>query len=151
MEESIRELIVRIVGGQSVADIGKVVKVDEVNERCDVEIMGKAPAKDARLSINGKEKEKGWVKIPMVGSDVVVVWVNGVMPVVVAMSAVEKILWNGVDVFTRLNEFMKAFNEHTHSVDVSAVTYISPAGTPTPVDGPASANAPSSSVEEFEL
>lgn len=143
----ITNAIKKIAKMPSAVDIGKAVNVREDEALCDVEIAGKATALDARLTMG--DRENLWF-LPKEGSDVIVAWVDGVVPVVVTVLSAEKAIWKGEDFFEKMNEFVKKFNEHTHSVDVSAVTYISPAGTPTPVTGSASAKAPSSSVEEFK-
>lgn len=146
---SIAEAIKKMAGKQAVADIGKVISVNEKKETCEVEIVGMADTvKNVRLSIAGKG-ELGLLIVPKVGTDVAIVWVNGILPVVVAVAEPEKVMWKGVDMFVRLNDFMDAFNKHTHEV-TSTPTLANGAGT---VSGTISNNvqAPSNKVEEFEV
>lgn len=146
---TIQEAIKLLSGKKAFADIGRVIAVDEAKEICDVEIIGKSPAMGARLSVS-REKENALVVVPAIDSDVVVVWVEGVLPVVVMVAVPEKVIWRGVDVFKRLNEVIDKFNSHMHDIDVTKIQYVSAAGTPTPVTGSASASAPSSDIKEFK-
>lgn len=147
---NIAEAIKKMAGKQSVADLGKVVSVDLKKETCSVEIAGMADVVEGvRLSVAGKN-ELGLLIVPKVNTDVAVVWVNGVLPVVVAVAEPEKMMWRGEDFFEKMNKFIEDYKGHTHDVDVSGVQYVSPAGSPTPVTGSATAKAPSSDIEEFK-
>lgn len=140
---SIAGAIKKIVGKQSVADLGKVVSVDLEKETCSVEIAGMDDVVEGvRLSVAGKNK-LGLLIVPKVNTDVAVVWVNGVLPVVVAVAEPEKVMWKGIDMFERLNELVDTFNKHTHEIAPGAM-----AGS-YPVTG--SVSKISSSVEEFEV
>jgi hypothetical protein len=140
---SIAEAIKKIAGKQSVADLGKVISVNEEKETCSVKIAGMDDVvEDVRLSVAGKN-ELGLLIVPKEGTDVAVVWVNGVLPVVVAVAEPERVMWKGVDMFGRLNEFIEDYKSHTHTIDSTS----SVAGT-YPVTG--SVMKPSSSVEEFK-
>ncbi len=141
---SIAESIKKIVGKQSVADLGKVVSVNSEKETCSVEIAGMDDVVEGvRLSVAGKN-ELGLLIVPKVNTDVAVVWVNGVVPVVVAVAEPEKVMWKGEDFFKKMNEFIEDYKLHTHTIDSTS----SVAGT-YPVTG--SVLKPSSSVEEFEI
>lgn len=147
---SIAEAIKKIAGKQAVADLGKVISVNEEKETCSVEIAGMDDVVEGvRLSVAGKN-ELGLLIVPKVNTDVAVVWVNGVLPVVVAVAEPEKMLWRGEDFFEKMNKFIEDYKRHTHDVDVSGVQYVSPAGSPTSVTGSATAKAPSSDIEEFK-
>lgn len=144
---SIAESIKKIAGKQSVADIGKVISVNEEKETCEVEIVGMADVVEGvRLSVAGKNK-LGLLIVPKVNTDVAVVWVNGVIPVVVSVAEPEKVMWRGEDMFERLNDLIDEFNKHTHEV-TSTPTLANGAGT---VEGTISNNvqAPSNKVEVF--
>ena len=113
---SIAEAIKKIAGKQSVADLGKVVSVDLEKETCSVEIAGMNDVVEGvRLSVAGS-KELGLLMVPKVGSDVAVVWVNGVVPVVVAVAEPEKVMWRGENFFEKMNEFIKDYNGHSHNI-----------------------------------
>lgn len=141
---SIAEAIKKIAGKQSVADIGKVISVNEEKETCEVEIVGMADTvKNVRLSIAGEGKI-GLLIVPKEGTDVAVVWVNGVLPVVVAVAEPEKVMWRGEDFFEKMNEFINDYKSHTHELTPSLTA---PSG---PVTGTISVAKPSSSVEEFK-
>lgn len=141
---SIAEAIKKIAGKQSVADLGKVVSVDLEKETCSVEIAGMDDVVEGvRLSVAGKNK-LGLLIVPKVNTDVAVVWVNGVLPVVVAVAEPEKVMWKGEDFFEKMNKFINDYKSHTHTIDSAS----SVAGT-YPVTG--SVMKPSSSVEEFEV
>ena len=145
---NIAESIKKIVGKQSVADLGKVVSVDLEKETCSVEIAGMDDVVEGvRLSVAGKN-DLGLLIVPKVNTDVAVVWVNGVLPVVVAVAEPEKVMWKGEDFFEKMNEFIEDYKSHKHDIDLTK-TISSPTGGP--VTGIASANAPSSSVKEFEV
>lgn len=113
---SIAEAIKKIAGKQSVADLGKVVSVDLEKETCSVEIAGMDDVVEGvRLSVAGKN-ELGLLIVPKVNTDVAVVWVNGVLPVVVAVAEPEKVMWKGVDMFERLNKLINDYNGHSHNI-----------------------------------
>lgn len=145
---NIAEAIKKMAGKQAVADLGKVVSVDLEKEICSVEIAGMDDVVEGvRLSVAGG-KELGLLIVPKVNTDVAVVWVNGVLPVVVAVAEPEQVMWKGVDMFGRLNKLIDEFNKHTHEV-TSTPSLVSPSGT---VTGTISNNVakPSSSIEEFK-
>lgn len=100
-------------GKMSVIDIGKAVNVREDKALCDVEISGKATALNARLTMG--EGENLWF-VPKEGSDVIVAWVDGVVPVVVSVLSVEKAIWKGEDFFKKMNEFIEDYKNHSHSI-----------------------------------
>lgn len=113
---SIAESIKKIAGKQAVADIGKVISVNEDKETCEVEIAGMDDVVEGvRLSVAGKNG-LGLLIVPKVNTDVAVVWVNGVLPVVVAVAEPEKVMWRGVDMFGRLNELINDYNGHSHNI-----------------------------------
>jgi hypothetical protein len=142
---SIAEAIKKIAGKQAVADLGKVISVNEEKETCSVEIAGMDDVVEGvRLSVAGKN-ELGLLIVPKEGTDVAVVWVNGVLPVVVAVAEPEKVMWRGEDFFEKMNEFINDYKSHTHELTPSLTA---PNG---PVTGTISVAKPSSSVEEFEL
>lgn len=144
---TIAEAIKKMAGKQAVADLGKVVSVDLEKETCSVEIAGMDDVVEGvRLSVAGKN-ELGLLIMPKVNTDVAVVWVNGVLPVVVAVAEPERVMWKGVDMFGRLNEFIEDYKNHSHNIDLTK-TISSPTGGP--VTGSASALAPSSDIEEFK-
>lgn len=141
---NIAEAIKKMAGKQSVADLGKVVSVDLKKETCSVEIAGMADVVEGvRLSVAGKN-ELGLLIVPKVNTDVAVVWVNGVLPVVVAVAEPEKMMWRGEDFFKKMNEFIEDYKSHTHKLTPSLTA---PSG---PVTGTISVAKPSSSVEEFK-
>lgn len=89
----IYEAIKKIAGGQAVADVGVAVSVDEAAGRCDVEIEGKAPAMGAWLRCG--TSDGGVTVVPEVGSEVVVVWLNEAMAVVVMAEKAAKVVMRG--------------------------------------------------------
>lgn len=82
-----------IAGGMQVADVGVVTSVDEETGRCDVEIEGKAPAMGAWLRCG--TSDGGVTVVPEVGSEVVVVWLNEAMAVVVMAEKAAKVVMRG--------------------------------------------------------
>lgn len=126
---SIEEAISKMARQKASVEVGTATNIREAEELCDVEIAGKAPAKDARLSI-ATDKGSGWLVVPKEGSNVVVVWVDGVLPVVVAIGEVDKIVYKKgergglinigdlVEKFNglveSLNSLVQVFNSHTH-------------------------------------
>lgn len=142
LTEALRK--VASAGKMSVIDIGKAVNVREDKALCDVEILGKATALNARLTMG--EGENLWF-LPKEGSDVIVAWVDGVVPVVVSVLSVEKAIWKGEDFFEKMNKFIEDYKNHSHNIDLTK-TISSPTGGP--VTGSASALTPSSDIEEFK-
>lgn len=141
---NIAEAIKKMAGKQSVADLGKVVSVNLKKETCSVEIAGMADVVEGvRLSVAGKN-ELGLLIVPKVNTDVAVVWVNGVLPVVVAVAEPEKVTWRGEDFFKKMNKFIDDYKSHKHNLTPSLTA---PNG---PVTGTISVTEPSSSVEEFK-
>lgn len=113
---NIAEAIKKMAGKQSVADLGKVVSVDLEKETCSVEIAGMDDVVEGvRLSVAGKN-ELGLLIVPKKGTDVAVVWVNGVLPVVVAVAEPEKVMWRGEDFFEKMNEFIEDYKNHSHNI-----------------------------------
>ena len=88
---TIDEAIDKIAARPAAADIGKATNIRESEELCDVEIAGKAPALNARLGFAGSGKQ-GLLVLPKEGSDVIVLWVSGCLPVVVAVAEPERIV-----------------------------------------------------------
>ena len=141
---TIDEAIDKIAARPAAADIGKATNIRESEELCDVEITGKAPALNARLGFAGSGKQ-GLLVLPKEGSDVIVLWVSGCLPVVVAVAEPERIVWRGgefgglikieelVREFNSLvqsvNSLVNAFNSHTHTVATT--------GTAAPIASPA--------------
>lgn len=122
---TIGEAIERIGRKKATASIGKAVNVDKERGRCDVELEGRAPAVDARLELEGG---KGMMNVPREGSDVVVLWVEEVMPVVVMCAEVEETVIHGgenggliniADLVDKVNGLIDAFNSHTHTVNTT--------------------------------
>lgn len=137
----IADAIKKIAKKPAAIDIGKAVNVREDKALCDVEIAGKATALDARLTM---DKENSCYVVPKEGSDVVVAWIDGVVPVVVSVAKAEKVIWKGEDFFEKMNEFINDYKSHTHELTPSLTA---PSG---PVTGTISVAKPSSSVEEFK-
>lgn len=109
-------------GKHPAAMIGKAREIDKERGRCKVDFEAAAPAVDARLEM---EAGNGIMVVPKEGSDVVVVWVNEVLPVVVNASEVEEVVIRGGGnggliniqaLVDKLNELTDAFNSHTHTV-----------------------------------
>lgn len=100
-----------------------------------------------RLSVAGKN-ELGLLIVPKVNTDVAVVWVNGVLPVVVAVAEPEKVTWRGEDFFEKMNKFIEDYKSHTHTV-TSTPALASPSGAVTGTISNSVAK-PSSSIEEFK-
>lgn len=145
---NIAEAIKKMAGKQAVADLGKVVSVDLAKETCSVEIAGMADVVEGvRLSVAGKN-ELGLLIVPKVNTDVAVVWVNGVLPVVVSVAEPEQVMWRGEDMFKKLNEFINDYKGHTHTV-TSTPALASPSGAVTGTISNSVAK-PSSSIEEFK-
>lgn len=92
-EANIYELIRQMAHkGLNIADVGKVLSVDADKGVCDVEIDGKANANGALINVSS-----GVMILPKVGSDVVVLWLNSVMAVVVMVKEVDRIVIRGGD------------------------------------------------------
>lgn len=109
----ITNAIKKIAKMPSAIDIGKAVNVREDVALCDVEIAGKATASNARLSM---DKENSCYIVPAEGSDVVVAWIDSVIPVVVSVANAEKVIWKGEDFFAKMNEFIEDYKNHSHSI-----------------------------------
>lgn len=112
-------------GGKPMAYIGKARNVRVDKGLCDVEIEGQAEALDARLSLNATG---GIMVVPKEGSDVAVVWLNGILPLIVAVAEAEEVRFfaaeqGGMVVIDKLvekvNSLIDAFNSHTHSVSTT--------------------------------
>ena len=148
---TIDEAIDKIAARPAAADIGKATNIRESEELCDVEIAGKAPALNARLGFAGSGKQ-GLLVLPKEGSDVIVLWVSGCLPVVVAVAEPERIVWRGGELgglikieelvreFNALvqsvNSLVNAFNSHTHTVATTG-TAAAQSGTAAPITSPA--------------
>lgn len=140
---NIAEAIKKMAGKQSVADLGKVVSVDLAKETCSVEIAGMdAVVEGVRLSVAGKN-ELGLLIVPKVNTDVAVVWVNGVLPVVVSVAEPEQVMWRGEDFFEKMNKFIEDYKNHSHSIAPGA----NAGGYPLT----ATIQAVNANVEEFEV
>lgn len=87
----IYEAIKTIAQGEGAADVGVVTSVDEASGRCDVAIEGKAPAIGAWMQCGGD----GLTVVPEEGSDVVVVWLNQTVAVVVMAARARRIVMRG--------------------------------------------------------
>ena len=109
----ITNAIKKIAKMPSAVDIGKAVNVREDEALCDVEIAGKATALNARLTM---DKENSCYVVPKEGSDVVVAWIDGVVPVVVSVAKALKVIWKGEDFFKKMNEFIEDYNGHSHNI-----------------------------------
>lgn len=121
---NIDEAIKKMSRRAAAADIGKAVNVREAEELCDVEIAGKASAVNARLGF-ASTGGMGWLVVPKEGSDVIVLWVSDVLPVVVAVAEPERIVFRGGEngglvniaaLVEAVNGLIDKFNSHTHQV-----------------------------------
>ena len=121
---NIDEAIKKMSKRAAAADIGKAVNVREAEELCDVEIAGKASAVNARLGF-ASTGGMGWLVVPKEGSDVIVLWVSEMLPVVVAVAEPERIVFRGGEkggliniaaLVEAVNGLIDKFNSHTHQV-----------------------------------
>lgn len=121
---NIDEAIKKMSKRAAAADIGKAVNVREEEELCDVEIAGKASAVNARLGF-ASSGSQGLLVLPKEGSDVIVLWVSEMLPVVVAVAEPEKIVFRGGEngglinieaLVDAVNGLIDKFNSHTHNV-----------------------------------
>lgn len=121
---NIDEAIKKMSRRAAAADIGKAVNVREAEELCDVEISGKASAVNARLGF-ASSGSQGLLVLPKEGSDVIVLWVSDVLPVVVAVAEPERIVFRGGEnggliniaaLVDAVNGLIDKFNSHTHQV-----------------------------------
>lgn len=121
---NIDEAIKKMSRRAAAADIGKAVNVREAEELCDVEIAGKASAVNARLGF-ASSGSQGLLVLPKEGSDVIVLWVSEMLPVVVAVAEPERIVFRGganggliniEALVDAVNGLIDKFNSHTHKV-----------------------------------
>lgn len=121
---TIDEAIAKLSARPAAADIGKATNIREEEELCDVEILGKAPALNARLGFAGSGKQ-GLLVLPKEGSDVIVLWVNGCLPVVVAVAEPERIVWRGGELggLIKIEELVREFNALVQSVNALVNSY----------------------------